>query len=143
MNDDVGMHHAKNSEKTRSSLSNTITDTSTIMRNPSLHNSDKGHFWLAGATRPWHKLLSNFWGKWVWARAIKKYRQLGWEIWVILGQIWSSVCGRPAIYQRSKRARSPRTPETYRVETGVAEHFTLVYCSWLTNYRLRIILSVK
>ena len=28
--------------ETRSSLSNTIKDTSTIMRNPSLHNSDKG-----------------------------------------------------------------------------------------------------
>ena len=29
-------------EETRSSLSNTIKDTSTIMHNPSLHNSDKG-----------------------------------------------------------------------------------------------------
>ena len=38
MNGNVGMHHAKN----RSSLSNTIKDTSTIMRNPSLHNSGKG-----------------------------------------------------------------------------------------------------
>ena len=28
--------------ETRSSLSNTIKDTSTIMRNPSLHNSEKG-----------------------------------------------------------------------------------------------------
>ena len=28
--------------ETRSSLSTTIKDTSTIMRNPSLHNSDKG-----------------------------------------------------------------------------------------------------
>ena len=28
--------------ETRSSLSNTIKDTSTIMSNPSLHNSDKG-----------------------------------------------------------------------------------------------------
>ena len=28
--------------ETRSSLSNTIKDTSTIMRNPSLHNPDKG-----------------------------------------------------------------------------------------------------
>ena len=39
MNGNVGMYHAKNSG---SSLSNTIKDTSTIMRNPSLHNPDKG-----------------------------------------------------------------------------------------------------
>ena len=41
MNMDVGMHHAKN-RGNKEPLSNTIKDTSTIMRNPSLHNSDKG-----------------------------------------------------------------------------------------------------
>ena len=41
MNMDVGMHHAKN-RGNKDPLSNTIKDTSTIMRNPSLHNSGKG-----------------------------------------------------------------------------------------------------
>ena len=36
------MHHAKNRGKQGNPLSNTIKDTSTIMRNPSLHNSGKG-----------------------------------------------------------------------------------------------------
>ena len=41
MNVDVGMHHKK-SWKQGNPLSNTIKDTSTIMRNPSLHDSGKG-----------------------------------------------------------------------------------------------------
>ena len=41
MNSDVGMHHAKNSGNKKSSY-HTIKDTSTIMRNPSLHIQTKG-----------------------------------------------------------------------------------------------------